>query len=112
MVGVLILVHQHIMELLLVLLPDLLMLLQKLHRHIDDVVKIQGIVVLQLLLIFDISPGDVGGPDIAGIFSPLQHHLRGHHVVLFLADGTQDVFRREGLVVQAHILDDFLHDPL
>ena len=52
------------------------------------------------------------GPQIIAVFCPLQHFLGGYHLVLFLADGTQHVFCREGLVIQAHVLDDFLHDPL
>ena len=46
MVGILILVNQNIMEFSLVKLPDFLILLEKLYGHIEDVVKIQGVVVL------------------------------------------------------------------
>ena len=49
---------------------------------------------------------------IIAVLSSLQHFLRGYHLVLFLTDGTQHVFCREGLVIQAHILEDILHNPL
>ena len=112
MVCILVLVHQYIAEFLLVILPHIFMFLQQPDSDADDVIKIQGIVILKLLLIPLIGPGDVKNPQIIGFFGPAQQILRCCQLVLFLADGIQDHLCRESLVIQAHILDDILHDPL
>ena len=112
MVGVLILVHQHVPEFALIILQNILVLLQKLNGDVDDVVKIQGVVVLQAGLIFAVGTGDVLRPDVPGALCSVQHLSRGHHFVLLPADGAQDIFRRKRLVVQLHVLDDLFHDAL
>ena len=51
-----------------------------------------------------------------GLAAVLSYRLRsirwGGLPVLFLTDNGQDVLCREGFVIQAHFLDDVLHDPL
>ena len=112
MVGVLILVHQHVPEFALIILQNILVLLQKLNGDVDDVVKIQGVVVLQAGLVFAVGTGDVLRPDVAGALRPVQHLPGRHHFVLLPADGAKDIFRRKRLVVQLHVLNDLLHDAL
>ena len=112
MVGILILVHQDIAEFPLVILPHILVFQKQFDSHIDDVIKIQGVVVLQPGLIFDVGSGNVQRPEITGPFCRVQHLLRGDHPILFLADGSKNILGREGLIIQTHILDDLLHDPL
>ena len=112
MVGVLILVHQHVPEFALIILQNILVLLQKLNGDVDDVVKIQGVVVLQAGLVFAVGTGDVLRPDVAGALRPVQHLPGRHHFVLLPADGAKDIFRRKRLIVQLHVLDDLFHDAL
>ena len=112
MVGVLVLVHQHVPEFALIILQNILVLLQKLNGDVDDIVKIQGVVVLQPGLIFAVGTGNVLRPDIPGALCPVQHLPGGHHFVLLPADGAKDIFRRKRLVVQLHVLDDLFHDAL
>ena len=88
MVGILILVHQHIAELSLVILLHIFMFLKQLYRDVNDVVKIQSVVVLQLGLVPDISPCNVQRPQVTGGFRPIQHLLGRYHLVLLPADGT------------------------
>ena len=111
-VGILVLIHQNIAEFLLVIPADLLVLLQKLNGDIDNVVKVQGIVFLQLGLVLFIGPGNVFGPDIAGILGGLKHLSGGDHPVLLAADGTQDILRGEGFFVHVQVLQNALHHPL
>ena len=112
MIGILILVHQYVLEFPLIVGPNLLMLLQKLYSHIDDIVKVQGVIILQLLLIAAVGFGNVRNPDIAGFFRSFHHFLRTYHPILLPADGTKDEFCGKGFIVQSHILDDLLHHPL
>ena len=112
MVGVLILVHQNIMEFPLIVFPDLLILLQELYRHIENVVKIQGVVVLQTLLIDAVDSGDLDNAVIRGAPAVLFHLLRGDEPVLLAADDAEHIPGRIGLVVQALIPQNFLHKPL
>ena len=112
MVGILILVNQNIPELPLIVPLDILVLLKKLHCHIDDVVKVQRVVVLQTGLIFCVAAGDVQSAQIARCFRAFQHFLRGYHLVLFPADSAKNILCWEGLVVKTHVLNDILHDPL
>ena len=112
MVGVLILVHQHVPEFALIILQNVLVLLQKLNGDIDNIVKIQRVVVLQAGLVFPVGAGDVLRPDVAGALRPVQHLPGRHHFVLLPADGAKDIFRRKRLIVQLHVLDDLFHDAL
>ncbi len=113
LVDVLVLIHEHVAEALLILTPDLLMLIEELHGLHDEVVEVQRVIPLKLLL-------------VAGVDPPHQHlplALRGaqvvvhrHELILRVAD------RPEHLVVgaigaaiairQAHVQPGahFLHD--
>ena len=112
MVGVLIFVHQNIPKFPLIILLYVLVLLKKPDRYVNDIVKVQSVVILQTCLIFCVAPGDMQGPQIAAGFRTGQHFLRGHHLVLFPADRAKNVLCGKGLVIQPHVLDDVLHDPL
>ena len=48
---------------------------------------------------------------VTAAFCPLQHPLWGDHFILFPADNSQHILGWEGLVIQAHVLDDILHNP-
>ncbi|CDB30820.1 putative uncharacterized protein [Firmicutes bacterium CAG:137] len=100
------------MEFPLVVFPHLLEILQKLHRQADDVVKVHGIVCLQSLLVFPIGFGYFLQPVIPSGLGRPGKGFRGLLPVLHPADHTQHGFGRKRLVVQAHGLDDVLHDPL
>ena len=112
MVGVLILVDEHIAELPLIVLPDVVEALEQPDRHQDDVVKIHGVGRLELSLVAQIGLPDSGCPEVglpSGVFDVL---LRGNHPVLCCADGVERGFGRKGLFVKIHIPNDLLHDSL
>ena len=111
MVGVLILVHQNIAEFSLIVSTDIFVLLQQLYGHKDDIIKVQSIVFPEPLLILHIGSCHVLRTDIPGLFSPFQHLFSGNHVVLFPAHSPQHIAGGEGLFVQIHVPDDFLHHP-
>ena len=111
-IGVLILVHQDIAEFSLIMGPDGLVLLQKLHRQIDDVVKIDGVVLLQPGLIAAVALGDLGHADVVLLLGLGRALLGGDHADLLPGDDGQHQLRREGLVIQSHVLDDILHHLL
>ena len=112
MVGILILVHQHIAELVLIVPAHILVLLQQADRNTDNIVEIQGVILFQPCLVFAVGLGDMENPKVVGLLRPLQKFLGGGQVVLFLADGIENHLGGESLVIQSHILDDILHDPL
>ena len=112
MVGILVLVHQNIAEFPLIIVTDVLIFQQQLDGNIDDIVKVQSVVILQPGLILHVSSCNVERTDIAGGLRSVQHLLRRNHLIFLLADSAQDILGREGLVIQTHILDDFLHNPL
>ncbi len=72
-VGVLVFVHQHIAEFLLIIPADLLMLLKHLDGNVDDIVKVQGVVIPELRLIFFVGAGHIFSPEIAAFLRVLQH---------------------------------------
>ena len=111
-VGILVLVHQNIMEFPLVVFPYLPVLLQELHGDIENVVKIQGVVVLQALLIDGVDLGDLDNAVVRGAAAVLLHLLRGNQPVLLPADDAQYIPGRIGLVIQVHVPENFLHEPL
>ena len=112
MIGVLILVHQQIAELLLIIPADILVLLQQLHGQADDVVKVQGVVLPQLCLVLFISTRNILCFQVAGLLGLRPHLPGGNLLVLFLADGGKDILGREGFLVHVQILQDVLHHPL
>ena len=112
MVGVLIFVNQNILELVLIIFPDIRLLLKKLYGDIENVIKVQGIVVFQPLLIGFIGFGNLRQSQVRGAAALFQHLFRGDKLILLAADDGQHQFGREGLVIQAHIFENFFHKPL
>ena len=111
-VGVLILVHQHIPELFLVVVQHLRFLLQQRDGVVDDVIKVQGIGGAELLLIGGVDLGDPGIFPIVCGFRLLAEYLRPLVAVLGGADGGEDAADGEGLFVQILLLQNILDDPL
>ena len=112
MVGILILVNQHILEFALVVFPDLRFLLQKLYGYVENVVKIQGVVVLQPLLVGAIGFGNLGQPQVGRTPAVLKHFFRRDQPVLLAADDREHIFGWEGFVIQPHVLQNLFHLPL
>ena len=112
MVGILILIHQHIAEFSLVVASDILVFLQKFDCHINQVIKIQSIIVFQAGLVLQIGFGNVFRSDIPILLCPVQHFLWGNHFIFFFADSSQDILWRKGFIIQSHIPDNFFHNPL
>ena len=112
MVGVLVLVHQHVAELALVVVQHRPLLLQQRYRVKDDVVKVQGIGGAELLRIGGIDLGDAGHLPVPRRLVPLGKVLRRLILVLGVADGGQDAPGREGLLLQVQLLQNVLDDPL
>ena len=112
MVCILILVHQNIPEFTLIIGAYVFVLLQQSDCNINNIIKVQRIVFLQFFLISDIGFRNMQGTKITGAFCPFQHGLGRNHIVLFLADGTQDISWRECLIIQSHILDNILDNTL
>ena len=111
-VGVLILVHQHIAELPLIVFPHLRAALQQLHRQQNDIVKVQGVGVPQLFRVKGIYFRDPDLPPIVVLFPIGAEVLRQHHLVLCPGDDRHDLPDGEGLFVQLQLLQTVLHHPL
>ena len=79
-IGVLILVHHDIAEPLLVILPHFSAAFQKLHRLHDQIIKIQGIVFLQQLLILLVDLSRLLLPEITACVQ--RKFFRGDQLVL------------------------------
>ena len=111
-VGVLILVHQHIPELFLVVVQHLRLRLQQRDGVVNDVVKVQGIGGAELLLIGGVDLGNAGiFPIVCGL-RLFAEYLRPLVAVLGGADGGEDAADGEGLFVQILLLQNILDDPL
>ena len=111
-VGVLILVHQHIPELFLVVVQHLRLRLQQRDGVVNDVVKVQGIGGAELLLISGVDLGDPGIFPIVCCLRLFAEHLRPLIAVLGGADSREDAADGEGLFVQILLLQNILDDPL
>ena len=112
MVGVLILVHQHIAELPLIVFPHLGAALQQLHRQQDDVVKVQGVGVPQLFRVKGIYFRDPDLPPVVVLLPIGAEVLRQQHLVLCPGNDRHDLPNGEGLFVQLQFLQAVLHHPL
>ena len=110
-VGVLVLVDEHVPELSLVEGPHLLKLLEKPHRVEDDVVKVQGAGLPQAALVLHVNFGDLGQAVVPGLLALGQIFLRQLHGVLGPGDVPQHGPGRELLVVQVQVLQAVLDDP-
>ena len=111
-VGVLILVHQHIPELFLVVVQHLRFLLQQRDGVVDDVIKVQRVGRAEFLLIGGVDLGDPGIFPIVCGFRLLAEYLRPLVAVLGGADGGEDAADGEGLLVQVLLFQNVLDDPL
>ena len=110
-VRVLVLVHQHILEALHVLLPDVLMVAQQHERLHQQVVEVHGIglaaalniAVVDLAHLRALAADVVLGPVAGGILRRQQQVVLGHR------DAVGDAVGLVHLVVELHLLDDALH---
>ena len=111
MVGILIFVHQHITEFPLIICPHIFVFLQQFNCQQNNIIKVNGIIILQPFLIGPVSFSNMLSAKITGNFCPLGVFLRGDQLVLFSSNNAQHIFCRECLIIQAHVLDDLFHDP-
>ena len=106
MVGVLILVDQHILEAPLPVEAHLLLLLQQLYREEDQVVKVHGVGGKHPAHILAVDFADADAADIPALSGTVQIVPGADAAVLCPADLAQHGFWREHLVIQIHVLQD------
>ena len=111
-VGVLILVHQHIPELFLVVAQHLRLRLQQRDGVVNDVVKVQGIGSAELLLIGGVDLGNAGIFPIVCCLRLFAEYLWPLVAVLGGADSGENAADGEGLFIQILLLQNVLDDPL
>ena len=104
LVGVLVLVHHYVAEPILVFFQDLRIFGKYFDREIDDVVEVEGVVVLELFLV--LSEDARKGFFIISV-GLLREKFRVDHVVFRAADRRQKSFRVELVGVYFQLL----HDP-
>ena len=107
-VRVLILVHQNIVELVLIVLQHRRMLAQQLQRLDEQIVEVQGVVAAKGDFIFFIGLAQLAVAEVvARVLQPLAGR---EHAVLCVGDRRLDGLRREFLVIELqrlrHALDD------
>ena len=105
-VGVLILVDQHILEAPLPVEAHLLLLLQQLYREEDQVVKVHGVGGEHPAHILAVDFADADAADIPALSGTVQIVPGADAAVLCPADLAQHGFWREHLVIQIHVLQD------
>ena len=102
-VGILILIHQHIAELALIILPHIILGLEQLHGLADDVVKVQGAGLAAALLVFGI---DAGHCLFIIVLPRLGGKILGHQQgLLGPGDGGHDALGVKALFVEAEVPD-------
>ena len=111
-VGILVLVDEDIAELLLVVGPHLLVLLEQMDGVEDNVVEVQGVGLPEPPVIAGIDLCDSGHPPVVGGTGLPGKVLRRLVLVLGVADDSQNGPRLEVLVAEAHVLKNVLDDPL
>ncbi len=104
MVGVLVLVDEHIPELPLVEGPHLLVLLQQMDGVEDDIIEVHGVGLPEAALVACIDLRDPGHPPVAGGLHFLGKLVRGPILVLGVGDNGQHRAGLELLVVQPQVL--------
>ncbi len=112
MVGVLVLVDEHIPELPLVEGPHLLVLLQQMDGVEDDIIEVHGVGLPEAALVACIDLRDPGHPPVAGGLHFLGKLVRGPVLILGVGDNGQHRAWLELLVVQPQVLQDVFDDPL
>ena len=110
MIRVLILINKDIAELVLIDRQYIRIVLEELDRIEEDIVEVHGIICLELVVIALIDLRDCPQPRICTCRR--RELLRRLHVVLGLADDALHESRRKELIIQFHLLDDFLDDLL
>ena len=93
-VGILILVHQQVLDLLLPALPRLLIGLEEQGGHDDEIVEIQGVIGGHLTLVTLVEQGHLL---LFAILRPFERHAGQHQIVLPVGDGRGEA--REFLLV-------------
>ena len=111
-VGVLILVDEHIAELVLVVTAHVLKVPQQTHRVQDQVVEVQGVGLPEAALILHVDPGDLGQAEIPRLFALGQVLRSGEHGILGPGDGGEHRPGGKGLIVDALVLQHILDHPL
>ena len=111
-VGVLVLVDEHVAELALVEAAGLLVVLQKQHRLQDQVVEVHGVGGLEAALVVRIGPGNALQTVVPGVLGHFRVAFGQQELVLCLGYLVQNDLGREGLLVQAHVVEHVLHHPL
>ena len=109
MIGVLILINEHIAKLLLIIVPDIRILLQQPHTEIKQILKVHGIGILEPP---GIGSADLGGAVAADVAAEtlLLHILLGRkHGILIPGGSTQHSLGRVELLVHVQLLQQPLH---
>ena len=109
MVGVLIFIDEHVVELVLVLFPDFRYGLEQFHRQQQQVIEIHRIALDQVLLVF--------GIDLRHLFGVIVLRLPGkgrrvHLSVLGVGNGGQEPRKRIEFFVQVQFFQGFLQHIL
>ena len=110
-IGILVLVDEDIAELLLVIGPCLLVLLEQPDRVEDNVVKIQCPSLPQLLFVSYVQTGDLFQAEVPALCTVLLKVCGHLELVLGPGDSGQHRPGRELFVVKAQLLDAVLHHP-
>ena len=105
-VGILILVDQHILEAPLPVCPYILLLLQQLHREEDQVVKVHGVGREHPAHILAVNLSDADAADVPALSGAVQIVSGADAAVLGPADFPQHGLGGKHLVVQVHVLQD------
>ncbi|CDC73664.1 putative uncharacterized protein [Oscillibacter sp. CAG:155] len=111
-VGVLVLVHQHVAELVLVVRQHIPFLPQEGHGVVDDVVKVQRVGRPELFGVGGVDLGDAAHLPVVLVGVLGGKLLRALVLVLGVADDGEDAAGLEGLLVQVQLLEDVPDDPL
>ena len=111
-VGVLVLINEYVAELILIVRAHLFVALQQGHRMQDDVVKVQGVGLPELLVVKPIYFTDPDFPPISPLLPQLAELLRGEHVPLGVGDHRQQLSSGKLLFLQTQVLENILDDSL
>ncbi len=112
MVGILILIHQHIAELILVIGQHFRLLLKQCNRVINNIVKIHGVGGAKPLGVGGINFGHPAQLPVRLIVVFCCKILRTLIPVLGASNDAQDALRQKRLFVQIQLLYDILDHPL
>ena len=110
-VGVLVLVDEHIAELPLIELPHLVKLLEQTDGVENDVVKVQGACLPQPALVLCVYLGDLGQPEVPRPLALGQILVSQLHGILCPRDVAQHRPGRKLLIIDSQVLQNILHHP-